>query len=376
MTSGEPGPNAVGPDGNRDGPKPGREPKRGLLGWLGEAAGTAGWVLALTLVLAGAVTGVRLREPTLLATVTIAVGSEDVAFFDDSTVQAEFQANGLNVVSTPMGSGLMINAAESGEYDAVLPSSGVYFQLIRNAMPRSHYLNAYPVFDTPLTVFTRQEYVPLLQEAGIVNHQREFDVRAYLTDLSSAQPVTWGQIKGWKSGDPPAEAPVLLRVTDPNDSDSGAMFAAFAGYLLNRQKPVGSAAQVMKVAPLISPEFTDEGSAPPSTQYAFDEFSNGSSPLELGYLSEAIDQSAQLGQGFPSDATYLPLGDGGVDCEHTLIALNSGPVNKLGTLLRTDSVLLSREIMHGFDHQTTATGSPVPAAPWLGPLIAAVDPNG
>ena len=158
------------------------------------------------------------------------------------------------------------------------------------------------------------------------------------------------------------------------------MFAAFAGYLFNVQKkvqePVGSAAQVMKVAPMISPEFTDEGSAPPSTQYAFDEFISGSSPLELGYLSEAIDQSPQPGQGFPADATYLPLSDGGVDCEHTLIALNSGPANKLGNLLRTDPVLLSREMVHGFDHQTTATGFPVPAAPWLSQLIAAVDPNG
>ena len=109
-------------------------------------------MLALTAVLADGVTGVRLREPTLLAPVKIAVGSEDMAFFDDSTVQAEFQANGLNVKPTPMGSGLMINAAESGEYDAVLPSSGVYFQLIKNAMPRGHYLNVYPVFDTPARV--------------------------------------------------------------------------------------------------------------------------------------------------------------------------------------------------------------------------------
>jgi hypothetical protein len=131
VTSGGAGPDAGGPDGNRGAAKPDREPKRGLLAWLGEATGTVGWVLALTVVLAGGVTGVRLREPTLLATVKIAVGSEDMAFFDDPTVQAEFQANGLNVMPIPMGSGLMISAAKSEGYDAVLPSSGVYFSSLK-----------------------------------------------------------------------------------------------------------------------------------------------------------------------------------------------------------------------------------------------------
>jgi hypothetical protein len=376
MTSGKTGPDPIDRDGNRDAAEPGRTPRRGLLAWLGEATGSVGWVLALTVVLAGGVAGVRLREPTLLATVNIAVGSEDMAFFNDPAVQAEFQANGLNVVPTPMGSGLMINAAESGEYDAVLPSSGVYVQLIKNALPRGRYLNAYPAFDTPLAVFTRQSYLPLLRKAGIINQQGEFDVRSYLTELSSTSPLMWGQIPGWTAKDPPAEAPVLLRVTDPDESDSGAMFAAYAAYLFNGYQPVDSAGQVTKVSPMISAEFTDEGSAPQSTQYAFGEFNNGSSPLELGYLSEAIDQSPQPGQGFPADARHLPLSDGGVDCEHTLIALNSGPVNKLGDLLRIDSVLLSREVVHGFDHQTTATGSPVPAAPLLTKLVTAVDPDG
>lgn len=358
--------------------------RRRFLPWLGDASGTAYWVLALTFLLAVGVTAVRLREPTLLATVKVAVGSEDLAFFADPDVQAEFQANNLNVVATPMGSGQTVTAARSGEFDAVLPSSDVYYRVIKAALPRDHYLNAYPAFQTSLVVFTRKKYVKILQSAGIVDQHGDFDVTAYLAKLRTGT-VTWGQFPGLKPSDPLAARRIILRMTDPNDSDSGAMFAAYAAYLLNGNQAVDSDTGLRAVTPKIRPEFSQEGNAPLSTQYAYDEFVSGSAPLELGYQSEAADRSSQPGQGFPADATPLPLVGGGVNCVHTLLALNpdgnadklgNGNADQLGNLLRTDPVLLRRERAHGFNLPGSATTVPIPSGQWLGKLIADVTPNG
>lgn len=166
-------------------------------------------------------------------------------------------------------------------------------------------------------------------------------------------------------------------MSDPGDSDSGAMFTAYAAYLFNGNQPVSSDRQVAAVVPAISPEFTDEGNAPTSTQYAFDEFANGTSPLELGYHSQAADKFPEAGQGFPPDAVDLPLSGGGVNCVHNLLALNAnGPADKLGNLLRNDQFLRGREHAHGFDTPSPAPAFPIPAGRWLSPLIADVAPTG
>lgn len=350
-------------------------PRRGWFAWL---YGTAGWVLLLTALLIGGVVAVRIRTPTLLATVKIAVGSEDMPFFQDPAVVAEFKANRLNVIPTPMGSGLMINAARSGIYDAVLPSSDVYYRLTRAALPKGHYIIPYPVFQTPLAVFTRDKYIPVLKAAGFIDAQGQFNIGTYLTRLRTAA-VTWNQYPGLPSSNPLVENKnkIVLQTTDPNDSDSGALFSAYAAYLFNGRQPVSDDQQLAAVTPKISPEFIAEGNAPASTQYVFINFLNGSSPLVVGYQSEATDTSPQPGQSFPrSDGRYLPLSGGGVDAVHTLLALNAdGHADKLGSLLQTDPVLLDREKAHGFNRPTGGVFA-IPAAQWLSKLITDVDPNG
>lgn len=348
---------------------------RKLSGRLGGAAGTFWWVLVLTAVFIVGVAAAVVVTQVLQPIVTVAVGSEDVAFFSDPAVQAEFQAKGLDVEATPMGSGQAVNAAKSGNFDAVLPSSGVYYRLIEAALGEGHYLTPYPVFHTPLVVFTRKKYVRILREAGIVNQQGDFDVAAYLEKLGAGT-VKWGQFPGLAANDPIARNQIVLLTTDPHDSDSGAVFAAYAGYLFNGDRPVSSSAEVTAVAPKISAEFTAEGDAPTSTQYAYDQFVSGSWPLDLGYQSEAKDLSPQPGEGFPANATVLPLAGGSVDCVHTLLALNNhGLADKLGNLLRTDPVILGRERAHGFNLPASGNALSIPSGQRLGELINAVAPH-
>jgi hypothetical protein len=346
------------------------------------ARGIVRTVIALTMVLAVLVAAVRLIEPTLLATVRIAVGSEDMAFFQDQRVLDELTANNLNVEVTSRGSGQMVDDATSGRYDAVLPSSRVYVDLIADALKTkagaSYSLESYAVFYTPVQVFTQQSLVGPLQGSGVINGQKEFDVAVYLADLAKPVPLRWQDIPGAVTPHTPASEQVILETTDPAKSDSGAMLAAYSSYLLNGSALVADISELTpeKVAE-IKRVFSSQGVMASGTGIAFSDFLHGQ-PLVLGYLSQALDRSPSPGEAFPRDAVALPLAGGNVMCQHTLIVMHSTgetPADKLGNLLMHDSRLQDLERVHGFNVGIGQSSGIVPAAPVMKALINDIEPN-
>lgn len=271
----------------------------------------------LTLFLAGGVAGVRLREPTLLTQIQVAVGSEDIDFFRDPQAVADFANNGFTVVAVPMGSRQMaVNAkmlSQAG-HDALFPSSEDFAQEIQQTLNPA-FGNQQP-FSTPLAVFTWQDLLPKLEEEQIVDPSgTKFNLRQYLNATSS----------GGNS--------VLLDMANPADSDSGAMFLAAGSYVLNGgvvQSASTAAEIVAKIRDVVGPL----GGTENTTDHVFKKYLEGESaePLALGYQSEFLEY--QRAGKLPAGAVMLQLNPS-IICIHTIVPLDKAGL-KFATLLDTD----------------------------------------
>src|SRR5262249_15357539 len=118
----------------------------------------------LTILLAAGVAGVRVREPSLMTTIQVAVGSEDMGFFPYPQAMTVFASNGFTVVAVPMGSRQMAQNAKTlrgAGYNALFPSSEDFAQEIQQQLS-SPYGNQQP-FSTPLAVFTWRDLLSKLE---------------------------------------------------------------------------------------------------------------------------------------------------------------------------------------------------------------------
>jgi hypothetical protein len=319
----------------------------------------------LLLVFAGYVRRVNHEQ---LVTVQIAAGSENLAFLQDSQVLAEFANRGLSVEVTGFGSGTLANELSPKGYDAFLLSSQVFADETDDRLGQ---FTEYQPFTTPLMVFTWRRLIPLLRHLRIVNNAGQFDLGEYLKVASSG--VRWDQIPG--NTFYPNESNVLLEITDPRKSDSGAMFVAAASYVLNGDQMVSTNSQVRTVAPEIAGILGKLGEMPPTTNFVFQDYlrdgMNGM-PLALGYASEAASP-------LPAGAVGLPL-DFTVNCVHTAIPFDSSG-RMFGQLLTSDQVLQNLEQKFGFE-SGTGTQDPnsnfaisAPTAHFLKDLVDEVTPQ-
>lgn len=323
--------------------------------------------------LAGAVYVREYVNHQQLVTVQVAAGSEDQAFLQDPRVLAEFASKGLNVEITPFGSGQLASTIDRTGYDAFFLSSQVFAD---EAEIRLGSFTEFQPFSTPLMVFTWLRLVPLLKKIGIVNSDGQFDIGRYLEVAGSG--MRWDQIPGNTFYANPNQ--VLLEMTDPAESDSGAMFVAAASYGLNRDQMVSDESQVKAVAPAIANALGKLGEMPPTTNDVYLNYRRGGvngTPLALGYESEWRGaQPASVGP-LPAGAVGLPL-DLPVSCVHVVIAF--GHEGKtFGKLLTSDRVLQSQEQKYGFETGTVVTDPGpgfainAPTAPLLKKLIDDVE---
>lgn len=181
--------------------------------------------------------------PTGPVTVKVAAGSEDLAFFSDSAVKAEFARQGLDVRVTGFGSVQLATYVNLSEYDAIFPSSTVTAAEVQQKLGgQANDVTEIVPFGTPLVVFTWKQLIPLLRTLKIVTQSGTFDVGQYLAVLRAG--TGWNSISGNTFYPNPNQ--VQLEMTDPRYSNSGAMFVAAASYALNGDRVV-SKSQVKPV---------------------------------------------------------------------------------------------------------------------------------
>ena len=262
------------------------------------------------------------------------MGSEDLAFLQDPVAVAEFIRHHLKVEAYGYGSGQLAFTVPPHGYSAFFLSSTVFAEMVEARLKLT--ISVSEPFSTPLVVLTWKPLIPLLQTLGIVNTSGQFDIGKYLAVASTG--VRWDKIPGNTFYHNSAQ--VLLRMTNPTESDSGAMFVAAASYVLNADQVLTPTGQEKPIAAQIAKVLRGLGELQPTTHWLFQQYltegMNGA-PMVLSYQSELVGEQRSSPGSIPPGAVMLQL-DVPVDCIHTVLPLNDDG-SEFANLLTTNPVL-------------------------------------
>ncbi|WP_340384599.1 hypothetical protein U5640_42785 [Streptomyces sp. SS7] len=312
-----------------------------------------GIVLA-ALLMAGVVVAVvagRSNEDkgTATKTVRMVIGSEKAEFFADPDVVKALAAKGYTVKVETSGSWAMEGLNLKG-YDLAFPSSQApAVELaakykVQGTLPRPFY--------SPLVVVAHKSAAGVLAANGLATldaaHRGTLKMAAYLDAARSDR--TWQQLKGAeKYGE--LTGTLYLSSTDPETSNSGALYLAAASYVAGGGKVVASTAEVDRTAPLLHKLVSVQGAQQSSTDAAFRDFVSGvGNPLVLVYESQV---ASLLADGQQPDDLVVLYPDTTVNSDHTAVPLTENG-SGLAQLLSTEVGLRKLEIRHGFRPQGVA----------------------
>lgn len=282
------------------------------------------FVVCCDLVLAVGVVKTRIpqAQPGPRTAISIAIGSEDLNLFTDQQVQNDFAAHGYAVSVTGFGSFTIASDVSAAKYTLALPSSTVTTDALRSKVGEQQ--PTAPLFTTPLVVLTWKPLIPLLQSLGIATSNTDgtwtFHLARYVAIADEG--VKWSSIAGNNFYPNPNQ--VQLQMTNPAESNSGAMFVAAAGFALNNDQVVSSAAQITAVAGKLAPVFRSLGEMQDTTDHLFDDYCNegeGGAPLVLSYESEYVGAMLTNPAVLPPGAMMMYT-DPAVDSDHTLLSLD------------------------------------------------------
>ncbi|MGW8061757.1 substrate-binding domain-containing protein [Streptomyces ziwulingensis] len=310
-----------------------------------------GIVLAVLLIggVVAAVVAGRESEDKGAATKTVraVIGSEKAAFFTDPDVVDALAAKGYTVRAETSGSWAMEELDLKG-YDLAFPSSQAPADEladqhgVRKPLPRPFY--------SPLVVVAHRNAAQVLADNGLAALDRSrggtLKMGAFLEAARADR--TWQQLKGAeKYGE--LTGTVYVATTDPETSNSGALYLAAASYVANGDRVVASDADLDRTAPLMRKLVQVQGAQKSSSDQAFRDFTSGvGEPLVLAYESQV---AALLREGGDTvgDLTVL-YPDTTATSDHTVVPLTEEG-RALGELLVADPELRDLAVRHGFRPQ-------------------------
>ncbi|MCB5168154.1 substrate-binding domain-containing protein [Streptomyces bambusae] len=310
--------------------------------------------IALAIVLIGGVAaaviagrGGQGSDGTATKTVRGVIGSEKSEFFTDPEVVKALADKGFTVQTETSGSWAM-DRLPLKEYDFAFPgSSEPARRILAKAAPKG----AQPArpFYSPLVVVTRSAAAKVLADNGLAQlkgaHTGRLRMGAYLK--AAAEDRTWQQLKG-SAGHPELTGTVFVKTTDPNTSNSGALWLSATSFVANGTKTVADEAAIAANAPLMRKLYAVQGALAQSTDEPFRDFISGAGdPLILVYESQIA--ALLLQQQDPGDLVVL-YPDTTVNSDHTLVPFNDD-ARALGDLLANDKRLRQLAVRHGFRPQ-------------------------
>ncbi|MFI2423836.1 hypothetical protein ACH5A7_06980 [Streptomyces sp. NPDC018955] len=283
---------------------------------------------------------------TATKTVRMVIGSEKADFFADPDVVEALAAKGYTVEAETAGSWAMEGLDLEG-YDLAFPSSRApAAELaekhgVRGMLPRPFY--------SPLVVVSRRGAAEVLAANGLAELDEEnpgtLKMAAYLD--AAERDRTWQQLEGsGKYGE--LTGTLYISSTDPESSNSGALYLAAASYVANGGKVVASDAEVERTAPLLRKLVGVQGAQQTGTDAAFRDFVSGAgNPLVLVYESQV---AALLDEQQNADDLVVLYPDTTVNSDHTVVPLTDDG-RELAGLLGTDPDLRELAVRHGFRPQ-------------------------
>jgi hypothetical protein len=170
--------------------------------------------------------------------------------------------------------------------------------------------------------------------------------------------LRWDELPGTPF--PDVHNAVLLRTTDPQESNSGLMFLAIASNAANNGNVVTSEAQLRQVLPDLCRLISGQGQKPETSQVLFDQYvTGGVGQIKLGLIYDAQYLPSKDGHGpkLPENATLLypkPT----VYSRHTLVPVGAKGL-RVGQALKDDPELRRLAVEYGFRIEGE-TGSELP----------------
>ncbi|MCZ9347398.1 substrate-binding domain-containing protein [Streptomyces sp. TRM76130] len=294
-------------------------------------------------VVAGRETG---GDDTATRTVRAVIGSEKAEFFADPDVVAALAAKGYTVTAETSGSWAMEQLDLTG-YDLAFPSSQAPADElaerygVRQPLPRPFY--------SPLVVIAHRSAADVLAASGLATLDRDHGgtlrTAAFLD--AARDDRTWQQLEGAEDH-AELRGTVYVSTTDPESSNSGALWLAAASYTANGDRVAASAADVARTAPLMRKLVQVQGAQQSSSDAAFRDFVSGvGNPLVLVYESQVaalLQEDQEVG-----DLTVL-YPDTTTTSDHTVVPLTEDG-RDLGELLSDDPALRELAVRHGFRPQ-------------------------
>ncbi|GGN81968.1 hypothetical protein GCM10011579_069140 [Streptomyces albiflavescens] len=311
----------------------------------------AGIVLAVLLiggVVAAVVAGRNGQDKgTATKTVQGVIGSEKAEFFADPDVVKALAAKGYTVKTETSGSWAMEGLDLKG-YDFAFPSSQAPADEladkyhVRQPLPRPFY--------SPLVVVAHRSAAQVLAAGGLATLDKNtgtLKMGAYLD--AARHDRTWQQLKG-ATAHGELTGTLYVATTDPDTSNSGALYLAAASYVADGGRVAADTAAVERTAPLMHKLISVQGAQQSSTDAAFRDFISGAgNPLVLVYESQVASLLAE-GQDVGDLTVLYP--DTTANSDHTVVPLT--PQGRaLGELLSSDPTLRKLAVRHGFRPQGT-----------------------
>lgn len=333
-----------------------------------------GIVLAVLLIggVAAAVVAGRESQGTSTATKTVrgVIGSEKAEFFADPGVVKALAAKGFTVKTETSGSWAMDQLTLQDD-DFAFPSS----KAPADALDKKYGVQGGPIrpFYSPLVVVAHRAAAQVLAANGLATldgpSRGTLRMGPYLE--AAGRNRTWQQLKG-ASAHTELTGTLFITSTDPQTSNSGALYLAAASYVADGGKVATDEAAVGRTAPLLKKLISVQGAQQTSSDAPFRDFISGvGNPLVLVYESQVA--SLLLQHQDTGDLVVL-YPDTTVNSDHTLVPLTDDG-RALGELLSTDKTLRELAVRHGFRPQGAAAefdAATTPDAAFINRTLAGV----
>jgi hypothetical protein len=285
-----------------------------------------------------------------LKTVTGVIGSEKSSFFKDEAVIERFAKLGYQVKATTAGSREIATTVKLDAYDFAFPSSTAAATKLEEVTGAN---KTYDPFYSPMAVATWTPILQQLQKIGVATQTDGvwyIDVPKYLETTEAG--TRWSDIEG-AADTYNSSRSILIGSTNISTSNSAAMYASIASYVLNGNNVLSTPAEEEAVAGEVASLFSKQGFTASSSAEPFNDYLTqgiGARPLVMVYEQQFVEQALRPA-GLPNGATIAYLSPT-VLSKHVVVPLTDNG-DKVGELISTDAELQKLAAAHGF--RTTAT---------------------
>jgi hypothetical protein len=284
------------------------------------------------------------------------VGGEKVGLMEDQQIADIFKNRfNLSLKVSKAGSIEMVER-DPGQNDFLFPGSQIATEMFKSDKG-GKVAETQTIFRSPLVIYSWDNTAQALIKQGIV---KQIDGSYYIEDLPRLVKMMVDG-KNWSDVGLPYYGKITITTTDPNYSNSGAMFAGLLADLLGGDASVADESNIDARLPALKTFFGRLGYMEHSSSDLFETYlstGEGSKPLVVGYENQMIEYAAQRPELWNRSKDKVRVLYPMPTCwsAHELIALNE-PSRELIKALSDIEVQKLAWNRHGFRSGTAGTAS-------------------